>query len=59
MSNIHPTTGLLEHDIDTTRVTMHDVNVAITERLIMFHKALCDRGQIKPILSDQGPKVVS
>ncbi|MDE0534343.1 MAG: hypothetical protein OXI01_23265 [Albidovulum sp.] len=34
---------------DYNPATKSDVDVMITQRLMMFHDALVDRGQIKPI----------
>ena len=49
-----------EHDLSPA--TKHDVDMMNTERLMAFHQALVDRGQIRPIppkseWPNPGPKV--
>ena len=48
---------LTNTEIDILPATKNDVETMITERLVQFHDALVDRGQIKPIPQDSGPKV--
>ena len=48
---------LLDPDIDTPIATKLDVEHMIRDGLLKFHEALIERGQIKPIPENVGPKV--
>ena len=46
-----------EPERDYSTATKFDVDLIITARLMQFHDALVDRGQIKPIPQVSGPMV--
>ena len=59
MSTAYQPTNILEPEAerDLSLATKHNVDLMITARLLKFHEALIERGQIKPIPENVGPKV--